>query len=196
MTTVLWLLLVQGILGAFDTLWYHEWRERLPARTPETTPELRLHAVRDVLYAVLFVSLPWVAWEGAWAGVLTIILVGEILITLWDFVVEIRVRASWGGVKAGERVTHAIMGIVYGAMLAHLLPLIIGWWEDPTELSSNRVHLPGLQWAVTAMGIGALLSGLRDFSATLGRACPPAKAGGSTQGRQPLSESKSEGLCE
>ena len=26
------LLLAQGILGAFDTLWYHEWRARLPSQ--------------------------------------------------------------------------------------------------------------------------------------------------------------------
>ena len=36
MNTVLWLLAVQGALGAFDTLYYHEWRARLPAGVPGT----------------------------------------------------------------------------------------------------------------------------------------------------------------
>jgi len=32
MIVALWLLAIQGIIGAFDTLYYHEWRARLPAR--------------------------------------------------------------------------------------------------------------------------------------------------------------------
>jgi hypothetical protein len=32
MTTALWLMAIQGAIGAFDTLYYHEWRARLPAR--------------------------------------------------------------------------------------------------------------------------------------------------------------------
>jgi hypothetical protein len=31
MTVALWMLAAQGIIGAFDTLYYHEWRARLPA---------------------------------------------------------------------------------------------------------------------------------------------------------------------
>ncbi len=40
------------------------------------------------------------------------ILVAEIILTLRDFVVEITVRRSLGDVYAGERITHAIMGIL------------------------------------------------------------------------------------
>jgi len=40
----LWLLAVQGVIGAFDTLYYHEWRARLPARGMLSAPELKLHA--------------------------------------------------------------------------------------------------------------------------------------------------------
>ena len=34
MTWALWLLMLQGILGALDTLYYHEWRARLVAYGP------------------------------------------------------------------------------------------------------------------------------------------------------------------
>jgi hypothetical protein len=44
-------------------------------------PELKLHAARDILYAVLFGTLPWVAWHGIWAVVLVAILVAEIVLT-------------------------------------------------------------------------------------------------------------------
>ena len=53
MTVALWLLALQGAIGAFDTLYYHEWRARLPARGRRAAPELKLHAGRDFLYGSL-----------------------------------------------------------------------------------------------------------------------------------------------
>src|SRR5262250_3512304 len=126
MTAALWLLAVQGIIGAFDTLYYHECRARLAAGGSGTAPELKLHAARDFLYAALFGALPWLEWQGLWAVVLAAILLTEILLTLADFVVEIRVRKPLGDVYGGERITHAVMGILYGAMVANLLP---GLWH-------------------------------------------------------------------
>ena len=64
MITALWLMAAQGVIGAFDTLYYHEWRARLPARGREASPELKLHAARDLLYGILFGTLPWFAWQG------------------------------------------------------------------------------------------------------------------------------------
>src|SRR5262245_44730356 len=127
MTTALWLLAIQGIIGAFDTVYYHEWRARLPAGGSVTAPELKLHAIRDFLYAALFGALPHLAWQGLWVIVLCAILLTEILLTLADFVVERSVRKPLGDVFAGERVTHAVMGIIYGAMLANLIPVIWRW---------------------------------------------------------------------
>ena len=137
-SAAMWLLAVQGIIGAFDTLYYHEWRARLPARGAIAAPELKLHAARDFLYAVLFGTLPWVAWHGVWAVVLVAILVAEIAFTMADFVTEMSVRRSLGDVYAGERVTHAVMGIVYGAMIAVLLPALSMWSQQPTALRSLR----------------------------------------------------------
>jgi hypothetical protein len=56
MTTALYLLAALGVLGAFDTLYYHEWRARLPALGKSAGDELRLHAWRDFVYAALFCS--------------------------------------------------------------------------------------------------------------------------------------------
>ena len=80
-----------------------------------------LHALRDFLYAVLFGTLPWLAWQGLCALALAAVLFTEVLLTLADFVVEIRVRKPLGDVYGGERVTHAVMGIIYVAMVANLL---------------------------------------------------------------------------
>ena len=54
MSTVLWLLAIQGVVGAFDTFYFHEWRARLPAGGAQTAPELKLHACRSFLYAAIF----------------------------------------------------------------------------------------------------------------------------------------------
>ena len=48
MKPALWLMLLQGVLGAFDTLYYHELRARLPAGGARTRVELRVHAARDL----------------------------------------------------------------------------------------------------------------------------------------------------
>ena len=169
MTAALWLLAIQGIIGAFDTLYYHEWRARLPAGGSGTAPELKLHAMRDFLYAALFGALPHLAWQGLWAVVLAAVLLAEIVLTLADFVAEIRVRKPQGDVYGGERVTHAVMGVIYGAMVANLLPVLWRWSQLPTALAPTEIALPEpLRWSLSVMSIGVFLSGARDLYAALG----------------------------
>ena len=115
MNAVLWLFFAQGLLGAFDTVYYHEVRARLPAGGVRARPELLLHAARDLVYAVLFATLPFFDWRGALAFVLAVLIVAEIALTMADFVVEVRVRDPIG-VLPGERVTHGLMAIVYAAV--------------------------------------------------------------------------------
>jgi hypothetical protein len=168
-TAALWLLFIQGLLGAFDTLYYHEWRARLPGRGARSRPELQLHAARDFLYALFFATLPWIAWRGAWALVLGTLLAAEIAITLADFIIEDRVRAPLGGVYPGERATHAIMGITYGALLACLVPVLLGWGAQPTALVFAPPPAPSwLRGAMAAMAGGVFLSGIRDLAAARG----------------------------
>ncbi len=168
MTLALWLLAFQGIIGAFDTLYYHEWKARLPGRGRAAAAELKLHAARDFLYAVLFGTLPWLAWEGFWVLILGVVIVAEIVLTLWDFIVEIAVRKALGDVYGGERVTHAIMGILYGGMLANLIPTLLQWWNLPGGLSVSLASVPDfLRWSLTIMAAGVFVSGLRDLYASL-----------------------------
>src|SRR5690242_4433283 len=146
---------LQGVIGAFDTIYYHEWRARLPARGKLAASELKLHAARDFLYAVLFGSVPWLAWQGWWVIVLSVVIIAEIVITMWDFIAEIAVRKALGDVYAGERVTHAIMGIMYGAMLANLIATLIGWWAAPAGFVAWSPHVPEwLRWGLLIMAAG------------------------------------------
>src|SRR5260370_12197655 len=142
MAVALWLLALQGVIGGFDTAYYHEWRARLPGLGPRAAPELRLHAARDALYALIFATLPWFAWQGLWTIALITVLVAEIILTTADFVVEIAVRKPLGDVYGGERLTHAAMGILYGAMLANLYPTIREWGVPPAALKGNPPNHP------------------------------------------------------
>lgn len=168
MNAALWLLAVLGLIGAFDTFYYHEWRARLPAQGRLAAPELKLHAARDFFYAILFGTLPWVGWHGGWVMVLVAVMVIEIILTMWDFVIEIAVRKPLGDVYAGERVTHAVMGILYGAIIACLIPALIHWWSLPAALVAVRYSVPAeLSALLLAMAAGVFLSGLRDLYAAL-----------------------------
>ena len=168
MTTALWLLALQGAIGAFDTLYYHEWRGRLPA-LGGARPELRLQAARALVYVSLLALLPRFEGRGAWASVLASLLAAEIFITLRDFAVEDRVRAPLGGVFAGERTTHTVMAIIYGAMLGNLLPALLGWRHEATALAPHAREVPAeLVRVLTLMSAGVAASGLRDAYAALG----------------------------
>ena len=159
MNAAIWLLFVQALLGAFDTLYYHELKLKLP-HGQGTRTELRLHAARDFAYAVIIGSLGFVIWNGALAWVLFGILLAEIVITLWDFIEEDRIRR----LPAGERAMHAVMGIVYGAFLAFLLPEMWRWSVAPTGFGRSDHGFPAL--VLSALAIGVLLSGVRDLVAS------------------------------
>ena len=166
MSKVLYLFATVALLGAADTIYYHEWRARLPAMGSNARSELQLHAFRDFVYAMLFATLPWIAWHGCWTAVLVGLLLIEIVLTLWDFVVEDWIRKPLGGVYPGERIMHAIMGIIFGAMLANIVPVLRGWWLAPTGLLMvpAAVH-PILRWIMLIMAIGVFASGMRDLCA-------------------------------
>jgi hypothetical protein len=160
MNTILYIALVQGALGAFDTLYYHEYKLRLP-KTHTATLELRLHAVRDFAYAVIFFSLGWLEWHGIFAAVFSVLIAAEIFITMWDFIEEDGTRK----LPKGERVMHSVMGIVYGVLLAYLAPVVWEWWLAPTGFV--RADYGVLSWIMGAMAVGVFGSGLRDLWASL-----------------------------
>ncbi len=85
MSAVLWLLLLQGLLGAFDTLYYHEWRAKLPALGAGASAELKLHAARDFVYALLFLTLPLTACTGLWSAVVAVLLAAEVSFTVFVY---------------------------------------------------------------------------------------------------------------
>jgi uncharacterized protein (TIGR01777 family) len=161
-------------LGVFDILYHHELTERL-AWHPSQKRELRLHGMRNLIYAALFLVLGWSQPHGVLALAVLGLLAIEVVITLTDFVEEDRSRR----LPASERVTHALLALNYGALLALLSPVLWGWARLPDALIPAYYGVASLLMAAASLGV--LVFGLRDFAAAarLGR-LTQAPAGGLT----------------
>ncbi len=158
--TTLWLLVtLQIAMGAFDTLYHHEFTERLAWR-PNAGQELVLHAVRNGFYGLIFLTLAWSEPLGLLAAALLAVLAVEIVITLWDFVEEDLTRR----LPATERVTHTLLALNYGAILVLLVPVLWTWAHQPTGWSAVS-HGYG-SYLLTLSALGVLIFGARDWFAS------------------------------
>lgn len=158
MSGVLVVLILQGLLGGFDNLVIHEIKEKLPQRARAVT-ELRLHAAREFLYAIVFAGLAWLEWRGFYAGILAAILVLETGITAWDFVEEDLTRR----LSALERVTHLLLSIGFGVVLALLAPVLFTWGLQDSRLVFVDYGPPS--WVLSFYALGVLVWCLRNLRA-------------------------------
>ncbi len=161
---LLWaVILLQLIMGASDTLFHHEFSERL-AWQPAAQSELKLHSARNFIYAFLFLGFAWFFPQGAFAIVAVIFIVVEVFITLWDFVEEDLSRK----LPATERVLHTLLALNYGAILALLVPVL---WEAcflPTKLvpvTYGASSYDAGSWLLTFAALGVFFFGIRDLLA-------------------------------
>jgi len=160
MTPLLWALIAAQIaMGAFDMLFHHELTERLAWR-PAQARELKLHAVRNLFYACLFLVFGFTEPHGAWAVVVLFVLAAELIITLADFVEEDRSRK----LPASERVTHALLALNYGAILVTLVPVLMGWAAQSAGLVF--VLHGWWSWFLGTCAFGVAVFGVRDFAAS------------------------------
>ena len=159
MTTLdaaLLVLIAHGALGGFDTIYCHEWQARLP-RQPWADRELRLHAVRSMLYAPIFVGLAWFEWRGMYAWLLIAIFAAEYVVTLADAVVEDQTRR----LSRAERLVHMILGGTTGAYMALVIyHAAIEWIPSASALVLTKHGIASIILSVFACGV--LISGLRD----------------------------------
>lgn len=161
MISVIYLLIIQGVLGGFDSLFIHEIKERL-AHKPGAVVELRLHAARELLYAVVFAGLGWFEWYGGFAYLMAAVLLIEVLITAWDFVEEDLSRR----LSPVERVTHLILSIGYGAVLGLLAPILYHGSQQPSALV--WVNYGMASWILTFYAVGVLAWAVRNLLASTG----------------------------
>ncbi len=156
---ILWTLIaLQVFMGAFDTLFHHEGTERLAWR-PSQRRELRLHGIRNFFYMIIFLSLAWTEPRGMFTFILGAILLFEVLVTLWDFVEEDLTRT----LPASERVTHTLLALNYGAILALAAPYLIAWAQTDTAIIATQYGWWSIFATLSAVGVGVF--SLRDLFA-------------------------------
>ena len=157
METILILLSIQGFIGAYDSIYHHEFKERLSLKVSARN-ELKIHSIRSSLYSIIFLSFGWLQWQGWLAVAFAAILVVELLLTLWDFVEEDRSR----DLPATERVTHTILGLNFGAILALLAPELIHWFNSDSGLTfvDHGIY----SWIMTLYGIGVIPFAIREYT--------------------------------
>src|SRR5439155_8467457 len=122
--------------------------------------QLRLHAAPSFVFAILFGTLGWLSWGGVLVWLLAFFFSSRRRHTRWDFLEEDRTRS----LPHGERVTHAIMGVVYGAFLAFLVPEMMEWSVQPAGLHARATG--PIRFVLGAMAVGVFLSGFRDLMAS------------------------------
>ena len=161
MTLTLWIFIaIQMAMGALDTLYHHELTERLAWRDSQAG-ELKLHAIRNIAYAVAFTVLALFQPGGAFAIGLMLLLIAEVGVTLRDFAEEDLTRK----LPVTERLLHTLMTANYGVVLALLVPILFGWSRNVTGLTPIWYGF----WSLFLLvgGLAVTVFAARDFHAAL-----------------------------
>ena len=160
MTTTIWFFVtLQIIMGGLDTLVHHELTEKLAWRKSQTQ-ELKLHAIRNLFYAVIFFGIGTIEPNGWWAYLVILGIFIEFLITLWDFVEEDLTRQ----LPATERVLHTLLTANFGVVLALLVPVLWQWGKNDTGMTWTWYGLWSVMTLASAFCVFVLA--LRDFHAS------------------------------
>lgn len=157
-------LLAHGVLGAVDIVLNHELLARLPSR-PGSAHEQRLHCTRELLFAAIFAGLAWRQWQGPLAWCIAALLLGEVVVSSYDAVVEGATRV----LPPTERVLHVLLFVNLGVLISLLVEAIAGWQRMPAVLAP--VDYGWASWMLSAMSVGAFGWAVRDgaSSVRLGR---------------------------
>jgi hypothetical protein len=137
-------------------------------RHPAARQELIAHALRGPTYAALFVLVPNCVMQGAWFWALVSLLAFDLAISLWDFAIEGKSRAFFGGLPTGEYVLHVLIAMVFGALITAVLFEAAPWASAATRFAWEPAPVPAaLRWIFLPMAALVLASGILDLRATL-----------------------------
>jgi hypothetical protein len=155
-TGLLVLLIVQGVMGGIDTVLNHELVEHLRERRSART-EVGLHALREAIYAMVFLGLGWGIWHGVLAVLVAALLIAEFAISTVDEAVENRSRV----LPQNERVLHAFLTLNLGCIFAVSALVLMEWAEQPSGLQLRTPDI--FAFALTTLGLVSILWTARDL---------------------------------
>jgi phosphatidylglycerophosphate synthase len=147
--------MLHGVLGGADVIVNHELLARIPSR-PNAGPEERMHALRELLFAVIFLSLAWFEWHGQLAWWIAALFLGEVLVSARDVVIEGDTRV----LPVPERLLHLFLFMNLGVLMLLVGAALLGWSDAPTGLS--RVDYGWAGWLLTVFALLSLGWAARD----------------------------------
>lgn len=155
---VWWLLFLQAVLGLIDVIVHHELLCHLAFRI-SARRELRLHGVRNLCYALVYLLIACSMPEGIWAWFVLALLLGEVFITFWDWYEEDHSRV----LPPTERALHGLLTVNFGVLMCLLVPIVWGWAQQPTAIDWISYGV----WTVlfVAAAVGVALFGIKDLVA-------------------------------
>lgn len=182
MTASFYLLLAIGLLGAFDVVYFHIYRCRLHLR-PECQREVLWHTVRHVVYALQFLWVPHLRFQGAALLGLGVVYAADVFVAWADVWEEKQSRASQGGLPRGEYLMHVVLSVLVGLYLMSTFQAV---WPDRLLPTAIRVAPPAVPVALrawmTLMGVMALGAFAHDLHRWLSR-----RVSGTAVAPEPLS---------
>ncbi|NUP11840.1 MAG: SRPBCC family protein [Polyangiaceae bacterium] len=157
------LLLAIGLLGAFDVLYFHHYKARIPW-TAATRSEAFAHVAKAPVYAAQFFVVPNMELHGRWLLALVFIYAVDVAVAAWDVAIEPRARASVGGLPAGEYAMHIALSVLVGIYLAEVARAAAPWWHLPDRIVWAGGVPPALRIALGVLGAGALAMGAVELA--------------------------------
>jgi hypothetical protein len=143
-----WALMAHGALGGTDVVLHHELVARLPSQ-PNAGAEQRLHAARELLFALIFAMLAWAEWHGWWVAAIVFLFAAELWVSTIDTIVEWETRV----LPKTERIEHVALFINLGIVMTLLGQAMLGWAQQPSGVVA--VHYG---WASLVLSAMAALS--------------------------------------
>lgn len=155
MVTAFYLLLIAGMLGAFDVAWFHIYRTRL-AQRPECQREVLWHTVRHAVYGAQFLWVANLRFHGGALLLVALLYALDVFIAWSDVLEEPASRKSQGGLPRGEYFMHVVLSLLIGAYLLQVAQTV---WPDrllPTAIVIDPPAVPSpLRALMTVMGVTA-----------------------------------------
>lgn len=153
----LFALLAHGVIGGIDVILNHEVIARLPARrSAGAITEQRLHSLRELAFALIFLALAWFEWRGLLAWAIAALMLAELCISTLDTVLEFDTRV----LPVTERVMHVMLFVNFGIVLALLAPALAEWMRQPDGL--RQINYGWASWLLSAMALLSLGWSVRD----------------------------------
>ena len=158
-------LMAHGAIGGTDVVLHHEMVVKLPSQ-PNAGAEQRLHAARELLFALIFALLAWAEWHGWWIGLIVFLFAAELWVSTIDTIVEWETRV----LPKTERIEHVALFVNLGIVMTLLGQAMLGWAHQPTAVVA--VHYGWASLVLSAMAAASLGWCVRDALAVFKRTRP------------------------